>query len=50
MVREEEEDGVTRERGIIVSSELGSGTGRVTIKNILIDFLDSLNIEYMFSF
>ena len=40
MVREEEEGGHIRERGIIVSSEQDSGKDQVIIKNILIDFLD----------
>jgi hypothetical protein len=40
MVREEEEGGHIRERGIIVSSEPDSGKDQVIIKNILVDFLD----------
>jgi len=36
MVREEEEGGHIRGRGIIVSSELDSGIGQVIIKNVLI--------------
>lgn len=40
MVREGEEGGPIRERGIIVSSERDFGKGQVIIKNILIDFLD----------
>lgn len=40
MVREEEEGGHIRERGIIVASEQDFGKGGVIIKNILIDFLD----------
>lgn len=47
MVREEEEGGHIRERGIIVSSERGSGIGQVIIK-VLIDFLDLLNLLSIF--
>jgi hypothetical protein len=49
MVREEEEDGHIRGRNIIISSEQGSGKGRVIIKNVLIDFLDLLSIFTFFS-
>jgi hypothetical protein len=48
MVREEEEGGHIRERGIIISFEQDSGKGGVIIKNILIDFLDLLNICFPF--
>lgn len=47
MVREEEEGGHIRERGIIVSSEQDSGKGRVIIKNILIDFLDIDFLDFL---
>jgi hypothetical protein len=43
MVREEKEGGHIRKRGIIISSERGSGIGQVIIK-VLIDFLDLLNL------
>ena len=46
MVREEEEGGHIRERGIIVSSEQDSGRGQVIIKNILIDFVIIIFFQY----
>jgi hypothetical protein len=48
MVREEEEGGHIRGRNIIISSEQGSGKGRVIIKNVFNGFFRFIKYIYLF--